>query len=147
MHLVHARTVSLTNKLKRHMYRANRLISSVADCELPEKMSNGTVHIKDGSTMIGSVASYQCMEGHLLLGSPMRQCIVGNGKLEWIPETPKCVSRGNKMCSGRLLHAALGVFVFKQFVVCCASGYISDLGLTISTITLAAMCYLVFIVF
>ncbi|XP_073522992.1 complement decay-accelerating factor, GPI-anchored-like isoform X2 [Phyllobates terribilis] len=54
-------------------------------CRIPDILQNGKVDFSD--TVIGSTASYTCLEGFKLVGNPYRECL---GEGIWIGSNPTC---------------------------------------------------------
>ena len=64
---------------------------SVVDCLNLTSPSNGQVSHR--TTTFGSVATYTCEDGYMLMGFPMRECL-SNGN--WSQEEPVCESKSLK---------------------------------------------------
>ena len=59
----------------------------LVDCGEPEVPLNGTVQV-DGNNLEGSVATYSCDAGHLLIGDTQRMC-TSNDSI-WSGAVPEC---------------------------------------------------------
>lgn len=64
-----------------------------ADCGQPELPVNGQVSLP--STTAGSLATYICNDGHVLVGNRQRTCRSSNGT--WSGAIPTCV--GESKCN------------------------------------------------
>ena len=65
---------------------------SVVDCSNLTSPSNG--HVSVSTTTFGSMATYTCEEGYMLMGFPMRECL-SNGS--WSQQEPVCESKSSNI--------------------------------------------------
>ena len=69
-----------------------KLLFSVVDCLNLTSPSNGQVSVS--TTTFGSVATYTCEDGYMLMGFPMRECL-SNGS--WSQQEPVCESKSSNI--------------------------------------------------
>ena len=89
------------------------LFPAAVDCGNLQSPDNGRIIFLDG-TSFGSVARYECNNGFVLIGIPIRSCDEDGN---WSGEAPVCQSKDSNLVFQNNIAGSNSIFI--RIVMCC----------------------------